>query len=131
VKSPNALDVSPSTTTVTTAYASGWVTSWIDPGLAWFARMLLFVTKADATTIELLLEVEDVDGTDGYETWRISSGAASKDEVTLTAADLGTTHRIALQVDVSDVRRLRLRAKKTGGSGTVTLTAGVVTGAHS
>jgi hypothetical protein len=125
-ESPNktsaAVDASPDSTTLTTAYASGWVSDWISGPAARTARLLMTFGTADATTFEVKLEVEDGSGTDGFTTLRASGGVAVIDEIQLAPAASSSTERYAIQVQIPEVRRFRLRAKKTGGSSTATLT---------
>lgn len=111
---------------LTAAYASGWASSLINVGAAQFGRLLLDITKGDATSIELRFVVEDQAGTTGYKSFKVSEGAASLDEVTITASDLGTTDTIAIDLDLRGVRKFAVQAKKTGGTGTVNLAAKLV-----
>ena len=120
-KSALAASVSPVSTTLTSAYSAGWVTSWVTAAQAQYARLFLILGTGDATTIQLKVEVEDGTGTDGHTAMRVSDGAAEIDEVQITPAAASATERYALQVFVPECRRFRVRAKKTGGVGTVTL----------
>lgn len=120
-KTDTAVDASPDTKTLTTSYANGWVSDWISAPLAQYARLLLTLVNDDATSIELKLEVEDSSGTDGFTTLRVTAGVAEVDEISWEpTAD--ETERVAIQVFVPECRRFRVRAKKTGGTGDVTLT---------
>jgi len=120
-KSALATSVSPASTTLTSAYSAGWVTSWVTAAQAQYARLFLILGTGDATTIQLRVEVEDGTDTDGHTAMRVSDGAAEIDEVQITPAAASATERYALQVFVPECRRFRVRAKKTGGAGTVTL----------
>lgn len=126
-KSATAVEIKEATA-LTDVYASGWVSEWLDVGLASHARLLLTLVKGTATTVELKLEAEQENGTNGYEEFKVADGAASLDEIAITCADLGTTHRIALPIEVVDVRRIRLRAKRTDGTSSTTLAAAVLVG---
>lgn len=128
MKSTLATSISPGTTTLTTAYASGWVSAWAEAGNALYARLLLTYTTGDSTSLQVKLEVEEDGGTTGYTTLRVSEGTASTDEVSVTASGASATDTVSLQIMIPECRRFRVRAKKTGGAGTATLAAKVLTG---
>jgi hypothetical protein len=116
---------------LTDAYASGWESSWHDVGNATEATFLLTLVKDGATTVELVVDVEQLAGTTGYTRLRVGSdGAAAVDQAQLTCSALGATETLSLPIDVRDVRRVRLRAKRTGGDSGTTLAASVLVGAQ-
>lgn len=121
-KTRNAEDISPSTTTLTTAYAAGWESSFFNCGPHGTLTMLLTVAVADSTSIELRADVEDFPGSDGHEKFRVAGGAASPDEIVITSAQVPGSGKIALPHTVNGASRIKWRAKKTGGAGTATLT---------
>lgn len=123
-----AVDASPGTKTLTSAYASGWESSWVKAGAAELVRLLCTFTTADATTFQLRLLMEDDSGTDGFITMRLAGGTATIDEISLTPAGASATERYALQVHVPECRHFKVQAKKTGGSGDPTLTLEYVVG---
>ena len=116
-------------TAVPTSYGT-WDSGWIDVGLADDLRLLCTFVKSDATSLQLKLEVEDSSGTTGFETFKVSSGTASVDEVSITASALDATHYFALGVSTVDVRRVKVHAKTTGGGDTATLALDVSMGGN-
>lgn len=118
---------------LTDTYTDGWVSEWSDlqipGGHATHARLLLDVVKDGATTIELKAEVEDFDGSAGYEVFKIANGDAAVDEIALTCSELGAAHGVAFALLVADARRIRFRAKRTGGDSGTTLAASLLLGA--
>lgn len=110
---------------LTGAY-SGWASEFVGVGQAEFGRLLLDVTKDDATTIELRFLVEEETGDTGYKSFKVSEGVAALDEIQLTAADLDTEDHVSIDLDIRGIKRLKVEAKKTGGSGTVNLAAKLV-----
>lgn len=111
---------------LTDAYASGWASGLVNVGDAEFARLRLTIVKDDATSIELRFKVEDQAGTQGFKSFKVAEGVASLDESQIVAADLEATDYVAIDLDLRGVRKLAVEAKKTGGSGTVTLAADIL-----
>lgn len=129
-----SVDVTPSVSTVTTSFASGWLSEWAEPGKGKNVRLNFEISKADATSIEIRLEFDDDRDSGGYEVWSYSPDAvANTDSLPLyakrwviTASELPTDGRVTFRYHGRLARRLRLKAKKSGGSGTVTMSASVV-----
>lgn len=118
--------VAKTTANLTTAY-SGWQTGWLDVGQANQVRLLCTLVKDDADSVEFMLEASD-SSESGYPLHKITSGTATLDEVTQATTDLSATDTFALAIDVSDIPFLRVSAKKTGGSGTVSLALNYLVG---
>lgn len=103
-----------SATDVTTSYG-GCDTAGINVlGFDQIRFMFAFVW-ADSTSLELLLQFSDDEGTTWYDDHRVSSGTATENEITLATSASGN---FALAVNVRDVTYMRIRAKQTAGSAT-------------
>lgn len=114
---------------LTTAYASGWVSGWIDIGDAKEALLKFIYTHADATTVDFKVEVEDIDGTVGFELWRPSGLTLILDEVKAATSALPKTPAgFGVIVPTISFRRFRVRLKHTGGSGTNRMSMDVLAG---
>ena len=100
-----------------------------------FAGFLLAITKDDATSLEFKLEVGDSDAvaaTDSH--WhQVTKATGAIDERTITAASLGTTDYIALfhDVNLTPYGKVRIKVKKTGGTGTVNVVTYAMFGGQS
>ena len=111
-------------TALTAAYAAGWETAFVAVGDAKKVRFLLTLVKADATTLEYRLVVEDETGTTDY----IELDADGSVERALTLANVPDPVSLSVQYDVTDARRVKLQAKITGGAGAPTMAADVIFG---
>lgn len=112
-------DVSPSTKTLTTSYGSGYVTDEFRvTDFSYVTAFLLVSNGWDGTSLELKIEVYNSDNDTWYSESRVSSGTAALDEITITDAAVFSTESDATTVllDVRGHDRVRLRAKRTGGS---------------
>lgn len=98
--------------TVTTSYG-GWDSDGFKVRALDFVRLNFAYVHNDATSIELLLQFSDDEGTTWYDDHRVSSGTATENEITLAVSASGN---FALAVDVSSVTYLRVRAKQTAGT---------------
>lgn len=124
-KTAKAQDRSPTTRTVGTSYTTGGDGNggWKSSPLVLLdyreATLVLDITKGTATKLTIKLEVgrhgAAVDG-DFYTRWMNDNGAAREDYIEIDTADLGTTDRIAIPVDITDVPCMRVRMKADGGA---------------
>lgn len=124
-KTTSISDRSPTTNTVGTSYTTGgtggtgWKSLPIPLTDAREASLILDITKGTATKLTLKLEVGRKDASadaDFYERWMNDNGAARLDYIEIDTAGLGTTHRLAIPVDVVDVPALRVRMKADGAA---------------
>lgn len=125
-------DTVKSSTALTTAY-TGFTTDWVPCERFRSGTVYLTWTVADATTMEVQIDISSDDGTTAFPLHDLptpSAGATTGDILTMTftAADYTTTAYIPVHLDLSNVTRFRVRAKKTGGSGTVNLVAKFIGG---
>jgi hypothetical protein len=117
------------TTAVTTAY-TGFTSDPVDliAGIRGeFAGFLLTIVKDDATSLEFKLEVGDSDAVAATAShwFSVTKATGAIDERTVTGASLATTDYLAVfqDVNLAPYSKVRLRVKKTGGTGTVNVTA--------
>lgn len=124
-KNPKAFDRTPTTNTVGTAYTTGgtggagWKSLPIDVSNVREATLVLTVVKGTATKLYVRVEVGAhgaVDDADFFERWSHDGGVGQVDEVSIDAAALDTSQRLALALDVSDVPMIRLRMKADGAA---------------
>lgn len=109
----------------TTAF-DGWVSPWIDCSQATAIRLYLAILKADATYVILRPEFEDEAGTDTYRSFRPApaDGNPFPDDIFFTMAGFGATlDKVTYLVPTRGASKVRFKAAKFGGSGTVTLDA--------
>lgn len=125
------VDISPADPAITTAFDEGWQSEPFACSRFRSVGLELDITPDDATTLELLLEVSN-DGKASwspafYQTAITTSLRTLKPDITqITIADLDpvggdpANNRVKLPpIDVRDIHWIRLRLKKTGGSGYV------------
>ena len=118
-------DYSPTSKTLTTAY-SGWVSDAIFCADCDTVRLFLSLSGWDGTSLELTTQIY-VSATDTWHTeLRITGGTAAIDDASIAdtgiLADEGDA--VAVPLDVRGHERVRVRAKRTGGSaGDLTLYA--------
>lgn len=105
--------VAKAATALTSAYASGWDSGTIDTRNFDQVRLLFAFVWNDATSIEFQLQFSSDEGTTWFTDHRVSSGTATRNEVTLAVT---ASLNFALAVDCKDYTHLRVQAKYTGGS---------------
>jgi len=109
------------TTSLLTAYgpaADGWASNGVDVRGIDFLVAALTVVKGSATTLTLILEVSDRDGSVWYRSLRVDpDGVAVEDAMVLTLAADG---KFAVRFDVRGVASVRLLAKVDTVTGTPT-----------
>lgn len=115
--------------TIVTTTITDWVSDWLDVSDAEEAIFMFTIVKGDATSFTFTLEEEDATGTTGFRTQRVSSGSAADDTLTVTASSLAATDYVAVPVQVRGVARVRVKAIKTGGSGSPTIALKATAGA--
>lgn len=122
-KFARAVDITPDTDELTTAYASGWVSQAIEiPGVS---QLTLRLTKAGAapTSVELYGEIGDYDAdeavdADWFAVKAVADGVSDgNDEVSVLNADIPG----AIGYSIPEAYKVRFRAKRTGGDGTTAL----------
>ena len=112
--------------TLTTSY-DGFVSDWFDCRAAEETSFRLDIVKGDATSIQLTFDYADVAQDQAHKGWDVN-GTPSRDEKSFAASGFEATDAIEFPVQTRSVRMIRARAKKTGGTGTVTLAVSAVRG---
>ena len=126
-ETPRSKDVSPTNTTVTSAYASGWLSLEFNcVGIDELA-LLLTLVKEGTKSLFLKANVDQHDPFVGFEEFVIdSAGEATLDEVELDAAPLTPTHLVKLKWDVKGIGRICFRARRTGAGQDPTLNLSIL-----
>lgn len=111
--------------TATTAF-DGWVSPWIDCSQATAIRLYLAILKNDATYVILRPEFDDEIASDGYRNFRPAPADSNPypDDIFFTMAGFAATlDKVTYLVPTRGAGKVRFKAAKFGGSGTVTLDA--------
>lgn len=128
LKTLRAIDLSPTVTTLTVAYAAGWESDELDcSGFEDVKLLLTFGGGIDATTVELRTRVTDRDGSVFFTEYDVVAGAPATvrlDEVQITAAQIAADPTLVVPYSARGVRRMVVQAKRTGGAaGTLQISA--------
>ena len=107
--------------TIVTTTITDWVSDWLDVSDAEEVSFQFTIVKSDATSFTFTVEEAPAEGSTGFRTQRVSSGSASDDTLVVTAANLAATDYVAIPWQAKRAARVRVKAIKTGGSGSPTV----------
>ena len=112
--------------TLTASYVAGV----IDLDTTAHANVGLFLTfiKDDSSSCEILVQTSPDEGVAWFTEGIVSGSDLAKHAISLLSANYDSTDRVSIQVSTPAAHLLRVMAKKTGGSGTVTLKVEAIAG---